>query len=113
MPYEELILSDGTHESLWDRKKYVGCEIQFKTNDTLLSGQKAPDFEAPEGTEMYRRGWRMNNSIGADGPGTGIYAIEKESVLCLIRHDQPAYLDDHGNFVQSETLSISIQCRKR
>ena len=44
----------------------------------------------------------MDNSIVADGPGTGIFAIEKDSVLCLIRHDKPAYLDSPGNIVQSE-----------
>jgi hypothetical protein len=62
---------------------------------------------------MYRKGWRANNSFVADGPGTGVFGVEKESVLCLVRHEQPAYLDDYGNIIQSETLRITVQCRYR
>lgn len=113
VPHETLTRSEGQHESLWDSKKYMGCEVQFVTNDTLISGKRVPDFDALEGSEMYRRGWRVNNSIVADGPGSGIFGIEKESVLCIVRHDQPAGLDEHGNFEQSETLSITVQCRQK
>lgn len=113
VPHDELTRMDGTHRSLWDGKKYAGCEIRFATNDRLLSGRRVPDFDATEGSEMYRRGWRLNNSFVADGPGTGFFAVEKESVFCLVRHEQPAYLGDHGNIIQSETLSITIQCRHR
>jgi len=113
VPHDKIIRSDGAHQSLWDRKKYTGCEVQFVTNDTLLSDRSVPDFEAMRGTEMYRRGWRQIISIRADGPGTGIFGIEKESLLCLVRHDQPASLEDHGKIVQSETLTISVQCRQK
>ncbi|MDH3256725.1 MAG: hypothetical protein OEM27_03835 [Nitrospinota bacterium] len=113
VPHDIISRSEGAHQSLWDRKQYDGCEVQFVTDDTLLAGSRVPDFDALQGSEMYRRGWRVNNSIGADGPGTGIFGIEKKSVLCLVRHDQPAYLDDDGTFVQSETLSITVQCRQK
>ena len=79
----------------------------------MLSGRRVPDFEPLKGSEMYRKGWRMNNSFVADGPGTGVFGVEKESVLCLVRHEQPAYLDDYGNIIQSETLRITVQCRYR
>ena len=113
VPHLELNRQVGAHKSLWDGKKYMGCEIKFVTDDKVLSGNRVPDFEAVEGSEMHRRGWRMDNSFVADGPGTGSYGIEKESVLCIVRHEQPAYLDDHGNIIQSETLSITVQCRDR
>lgn len=113
VPHNTITHSDGAHQSLWDRKKYAGCEVRFVTHDTLLSGRKVPDFDALEGSEMYRRGWRVNNSIGTDGPGTGILGIENKSVLCIVRHDQPAYLEDHGKIIQSETLTITVQCRQK
>jgi len=113
VPHVTITRSEGAHQSLWDRKHYDGCEVQFVTNDTLLSGKRVPDFDALKGSQMYRRGWRVNNSIVADGPGTGIFGIEKKSVLCIVRHDQPAYLDDDGTFVQSETLIITVQCRQK
>jgi hypothetical protein len=105
--------SEGAYKSLWDGKKYTGCEVEFVTHDKLLSGRRVPDFEPLKGSEMYRKGWRANNSFVADGPGTGVFGVEKESVLCLVRHEQPAYLDDYGNIIQSETLRITVQCRYR
>jgi hypothetical protein len=113
VPHDKLTRRDGEHESLSDGKKYTGCEGKFVTNDKLLSGRKVPDCEPTEGSEMHRRGWWANNSFVADGPGTGLFGIEKGSVLCLVRHEQPAYLDDHGNIIQSETLTITIQCRHK
>jgi hypothetical protein len=113
VPHNRLTRNDGVHKSLWDGKKYVGCEIRFVTNGKLLSGNRVPNFDAIKGSEMYRRGWRINNSFVADGPGTGSYGVEKESVLCIFRNEQPAYLEDHGNIIQSETLSITVQCRYR
>jgi hypothetical protein len=113
VPHDKLSRSEGAYKSLWDGKKYTGCEIQFVTNDKLLSGRRVPDFDPVKDSEMYRTGWRMNNSFVADGPGTGVFGVEKESVLCLVRHEQPAYLDDYGNIIQSETLRITVQCRYR
>jgi hypothetical protein len=113
VPHDNLTRRDGAHRSLWDGKKYTGCEIKFETNNKLLAGRKTPDFDPTEDSEMDRGGWRVNNSFVADGPGTGLFGIEKESILCLVRHEQPAYLDDHGHIVQSETLTITIQCRQK
>lgn len=114
VPHEKLTRNDGGLESLWDGKKVSGCEVMFVTNDTLRSGRDMPDFFATEGTELYRLGWRMNNSLAADGPGSGIFGIENESVLCLVSHDQPAYLDEKTEkIIQSETLTITVQCRRK
>jgi len=114
VPHEKLTRNDGGLKSLWDGKKVSGCEVMFVTNDTLRSGRDTPDFFATEGTELYRLGWRMNNSLAADGPGSGIFGIENESVLCLVSHDQPAYLDEKiGKIIQSEALTITVQCRRK
>ena len=113
VPHAELTRREGSYKSLWDGKKYTGCEVKFVANDKLLAGRSIPDFDPIEGSEMYRMGWRMNPSFLADGPGTGVIGVEKEFALCLVRHEQPAYLDARGSIIQSETLRITVQCRRR
>jgi hypothetical protein len=114
VPHEKLTRIDGDIHSLWDGKKVSGCEVMFVTNDALRSGRDMPDFFATESTELYRLGWRMNNSLAADGPGSGIFGIENDSVLCLVSHNQPAALDEKtGKIIQSETLTLTIQCRQK
>jgi len=111
VPYESLSHRQGEMTSTWDGKRFQGCEVKFVTNDTLRTGKAVPRFEAFPDEELYRLGWRMAPSIGADGPGSGIFAVEKGLVLCLIRWSQPAYLADSGEIIQSDTLEMTIQCR--
>lgn len=113
VPHEKLIRTDGAMQSLWDGETVSGCEVLFVTNDRLRSGSAVPGFDALEGTELYRMGWRTNPSLVADGPGSGIYGIENDAALCLISHDQPAELDETGKIIQSETLTLAVQCRRK
>lgn len=112
VPHEILTLEIGAHESLWDGMTYTGCQVHFRTNDDLLSDHEVPHFSPSEDTEIYRLGWRMDSRFGADGPGTSLLALRKDSWLCLIRDDQPAYVADNGAIVQSETLQITVQCQQ-
>jgi hypothetical protein len=111
VPHESLSRRHGTYESAWDGKPYQGCEVKFITTDALRAGKGIPTFEAFPDSELYRLGWRIALSIGADGPGSGIFAVEKGPVLCVIRWAQPAYLADSGEIVQSDTLKMTIQCQ--
>ena len=112
VPHESIICSYGAHASLLNGKKWACCQIRFVTNTPLLSGKKVPDFRADQGSVMYGMGWRMVNSLMADGPGSSLYGIRKGSVLCIILHHQPAYLDQKsGKIVQTDTLAITVQCR--
>jgi len=113
VPHESLSHRQGEFTSTWNGKPFKGCEVRFVTNDELRAGKTVPTFEAFPDSELYRLGWRMVHSIGADGPGSGIFAIEKDPVLCLIRWSQPAYLADSGKIIQSDTLEMTIQCRER
>jgi hypothetical protein len=115
IPHTALSRSEGEHTFLWDGKtKYSGCEIRFVTNNTLLFGRQVPAFYATPETDLFRLGWGMNHSMVADGPGSGIFGIEKGSVLCLISRSQPAYLDEKTNeIVQDDTLRLHIQCSQR
>ena len=113
VPHESLSRRQGEYESTWDGKPYRGCEVKFVTTDALRGGKAVPAFKTFPDSELYRLGWRMAPSIGADGPGSGIFAVEKGPVLCLIRWSQPAYLADSGEIVQSDTVKMTIQCQSK
>ncbi|MCJ7629679.1 MAG: hypothetical protein MUO50_14990, partial [Longimicrobiales bacterium] len=68
-----------------------------------------PGFDAIEDSEMCRAGWREIVDVRADGPGSGIFGLENDPVACVVRWGQPSYVDDDGEIIQSETLSIHIQ----
>lgn len=112
VPHLELRVSWDGFVSEWDQSEQSGCEVAFETNDSLSAGAPIPSFDAIEGSEMYRIGWRPSHGIGADGPGSGIYGVEKEAVQCVIRWAQPAHIDDSGEIVHSETHTMKIQCRR-
>jgi hypothetical protein len=64
------------------------------------------------GTELHVMGWRIDQRVAADGPGTTLFGIRRGAVFCVIYEAQPAYLDDDGEIVSSDTLTITIQCRQ-
>ena len=111
VPHTSLTIGTDGFTSIWDGETYDGCEVAFETNDSVRSGIAVPSFFADTGTRLHADGWRMRIDIGADGAGSGIHAIQREAVLCVVRWEQPAYIDDEGQFVQSDTLNIRIQCR--
>ena len=116
VPHESITHSHGEHAFLLDGKKHVCCEIKFVTNTALLSGRQVPDFRADQGSVMRGMGWRMVrrmvNSLMADGSGSSLYGTRKDSVLCLILHHQPAYIDEKkGNIIQTKTLTITVRTK--
>ena len=111
VPHVALSVTTGSFVSIWDGTEYSGCEIEFETNDALRAGVAIPDLDAIQDSEMYRLGWQTTEEIRADGPGSGFFGIEKESVLCVVRWAQPAHIDDDGEIVQSEIFNMTIQCR--
>ena len=113
VPHDTLVASSGELVWLWHDQSYSGCQVRFVTNDSISAGFQVPDFDALEGSEMYRLGWRFSDGIGADGPGSGIFGIERDSVQCLVAWDQTAWIDDNGEFQQSDVLNMTIQCRER
>jgi hypothetical protein len=113
VPHDTLTVSSGEGVWIWHDQSYKGCEVRFVTNDSLRAGYQVPDFEATEGSEMYRLGWRYTEGILADGPGSGVFGIERGSVECLVVWNQSAWIDDDGEFQQSDVLEMTIQCRAR
>ena len=109
-PHVSLTSSVGPIVSIWPGEPAPACEVAFETNDSTLAGAAVPDFFPEPGNDMYRTGWRVIPEIGADGAGSGIYGIVGGGVRCVVRWEQPAYIDDDGTFVQSETFTMLIQC---
>ena len=112
VPHVTLTVRTGDYESVWDGARHRGCEIEFETTDSLRADVPVPDFDAIEGSEMYRSGWRSSDRIRADGPGSGVFGIARDTVSCVVRWEQPSHLDDEGGIVTSETLSMKVQCRR-
>jgi hypothetical protein len=110
VPHVSLTTREGPIQSIWTGESAPACEVAFETNDATLGGSVAPDFWAEPGTATYRAGWRVIPEILADGPGSGVYGIQRSGVRCVIQWAQPAYIDDDGTLVQSETFSMRVQC---
>lgn len=75
-----------------------------------MKGSELPSFESPEGSMLYRAGWRIDEEYRADGAGYGSYGIMKDAVLCLVHWDQYSWVNERGEIEQSELINITIQC---
>lgn len=97
--------------SMWDRVERTGCELVFETRETLVPlGVPIPDFIPRRGMDLFSRGWRLNPRYQADGPGSSLHAIRHGATLCVVHYSQPAHLESHGEIVQSDTITITVQC---
>lgn len=113
VPHEMLRVESGALESLYTGEEIRGgCQVRFRTRPRP-DGAGILDLTAAEGSDLYRMGWRMDETVAADGPGTSLFGILRDGLSCLIYEAQPAFLDDAGEVVQSEILEITIQCRRR
>ena len=84
------------------------------TTDALLKGADVPTFRPFEGTELYRLGWRFDNAIAADGPGSSLFGIEDAKVHCLVAYQQDASMDEKtGEIVRSDALVMAVQCYRK
>jgi len=110
VPHYRLSVNTGSLHSLSDGKKYRGCEVVFKSNEQLMHGSELPSFESPEGSTLYRAGWRIDEKYRADGAGSGSYGIVKDAVLCLMHWDRYSWLNETGEIEQSELINITVQC---
>ena len=110
VPHDKLSVNTGLLSSLSNGKKYRGCEVVFNSNERLMMGSGLPSFESPEGSMLYRAGWRIDEKYRADGAGSGSYGIVKDAVLCLIHWDHNSWLNETGEIEQSELINMTVQC---
>ncbi len=109
-PHYKLALNTGILQSVSTGEKFRGCEVVFKSDEKLMAQLELPSFEAPEGSKLWRDGWRIDEKYRADGPGSGTYGIVKDGVLCRISWDQYSFVNDAGEIEQSEEINMTVQC---
>lgn len=94
--------------------RFSGCQVVLHIgNDTPAGGPKLPDFYLPEGSYLYRLGWRQNLTWGADGSYSSVRGFADRSWLCVAVTQWPqAMIKKHGRSVPSGALRLTVQCRK-
>lgn len=102
--------SQGTFISVLDGRSKAGCSIRFETTEALLVDGALPDLRAAPGSTLAAIGWSVDPSTEADGPGSSIHALTRGDVQCVVSWAQPSFVDDDGEFVVSETITVVIQC---
>ena len=110
VPRDKLSVNTGLLSSLSDGKKYRGCEVVFNSNERLMMGLELPYFESPEGSMLYRAGWRTDEKYRADGAGSGSYGIVKDAVLCIIHWNHYSWVNEKGKIEQSDLINMTVQC---
>jgi hypothetical protein len=108
LPHIELTQNNDGFKSLWDGRWVQGCEIIFKSTESIVSGDKVYDtFQS----FINRPGWTIDNNLSADGPGSSSVTIENNKNRCAIVWSQHAWIDDKtGEHRQSSDIEIIIQC---
>lgn len=117
IPNTKLVLKHGKYISLmssWEKKEYSGCEVVFQSNNKLLAGIKTiPYFSALKGSDLYKKGWRMDYRYATDGLDGDSRGIRKGQALCIVHTEHDAYVDEKtGKIVPAEKLKITVQCRR-
>ena len=108
LPHIKLTKSNNAFKSLWNGKWAHGCEIIFKSHESIISGDKVYEtfqslINAPD--------WIIDNNLSADGPGSSSVSIEKDKSKCTIHWSQHAWIDEEsGEQRQSKNIEMIIQC---
>lgn len=113
--HQSITRSQG--ELTWypDGRQFSGCQVVLRVaDDTPAGGPKLPDFDLPEGSYLYRLGWRQSTTWGADGPGFSGNSFADHSWLCIAASRWPeGRTKKNGHLVPSSALTLTVQCRKR
>ena len=108
--HESIFQRDGFFNSQLFETSAYGCFLVMNTSESRLAGQSLPDLSGRPDSAFYKAGWRSNPKYLADGPGTGVVGLEKVDILCLVYTEQPAYLDDAGDIIQSRFIKVRVEC---
>jgi hypothetical protein len=108
LPNIRLTQNNNGFKSLWDGKWTLGCEVVFKSHDSIVSGDKVYDtFQSL----INSPGWVIDNKLSADGPGSSSVMIERDKNKCAILWSQHVWVDDKtGEHRQSRDIEMIIQC---
>jgi len=108
LPHTRLVLNPNGFVSLWDGKSLNGCEVIFKSDESIVSSgivyQKFQSF-------TNWQGWSINENLIADGPGSSTVGIENDQNKCILHWSQHAWIDEKSNeYRQSKHIKLIIQC---
>jgi hypothetical protein len=111
LPYIKLVQNNNGFESIWNGECTQGCEIIFKSHESIVSGHKVYDtFQSI----INGQGWTKDNNLIADGPGSSSVGIEKDISKCAIHCSQHAWIDENtGEHGQSSDIEMIIQCSSK
>jgi hypothetical protein len=110
LPHIELTQNNNGFKSLMDRNWTHGCEIVFKSHESIVSGDKV--YETFQ-SFINSPGWAIDNKLSADGPGSSSVTIERDKNKCAILWSQHAWIDEKtGEHRQSSDIEMIIQCTK-
>jgi hypothetical protein len=104
--------NDGAFDSLWGHQRFDGCQVGFQVSDTTAGADPRTTAAALHPDSSVYAGWRRVPRIVADGPGSGVFGVMRGPVVCVVHWAQPAFVDDDGEVVDSETLEVLVQCRE-
>ena len=111
LPHIKLLQNNNGFKSLWDGKWTHGCEIVYKSHDSIVSGDTVYNtFQS----FIHAPGWTIDNNLSADGPGSSSIGIENEKNKCTILWSQHAWIDEEsGEHKQSSDIKMIIQCSSK
>jgi hypothetical protein len=111
IPHIKLTQTNDGFKSLRNGKWTQGCEIVFKTHESIVSGDKVYNtFQS----FINAPGWTIDNKLSADGPGSSSVTIESDKNKCAIFWSQHAWVDEKiGEHRQSSDIEIIIQCSSK
>lgn len=104
----ELSYHKSIQRSIESGKESAGCEIRFGSNDTALAYPDLITYWTDPESNIYKKGWRINDRWTADGPdGSMSFALEKDSVRCNILNSA-LYPDE----VKLGNTNVVVQCHE-
>jgi hypothetical protein len=113
IPHESIFQRDGLYNSRWFEVGVSGCFLIMNSSESRLGGQALPDLSGEPGTPLYKKGWRINPTYSADGPGAAVTGLERDDALCLIYSEQPTYINDDGRMAKDVFIKIRVECTER
>lgn len=108
LPGLDLVLNTGAFNSIWDGKRTDGCEVVFESHTSVLSEE---DARRKFDELITSPGWKVNEMLSADGPGSATVALEKRGERCALHWSRHAWIEaaTHQDR-QSEDIRILVQC---
>ena len=108
LPHIKLTQTQNGFQSISDGKWNHGCKVVFTSHASKVSGELVYDqFQS----FVNGQGWRIDNNISADGPGSSSVGIENDRTKCTIAWSQHAWIDEKtGEQKQSSDIELIIQC---